>query len=131
MRVAIYGDSFADTKVKSSSKLYTDNDNVGWPDIVSQHHSVANFARGGTSTYYSYQKFLNTHESFDTIIFVVTDYYRWYHLVHNPSKKSIHNDEFHAVPSPVMCDFLRNDPSFFTKASDEVKAKLASKKYNI
>jgi len=122
MRVAIYGDSFADPKVRGSTIV---EDNIlAWPDIVSQYHSVANFARGGTSTYYSYQKFLGTHESFDKIIFVITDYYRWYHLVHNPGKKSPHNDNYHAVTSPVMCNFLRKDSSFIDNAPNSVKQSL-------
>lgn len=99
MKIAIYGDSYADnhrtlqdssnldkheTKIfkKAFSKLgYTDTNTFlnnltvkykCWVDLLSETYSVANYARGGTDCYFSYKTFLETQENYDKIIFLKT-----------------------------------------------------------
>lgn len=71
MRVAIFGDSFANHALDNS---------VGksWIDVVAEHHDVVNFGLSGSCFQYSYELFLKEHENFDTVIFFVTDYHRRY-----------------------------------------------------
>lgn len=60
MHIGIYGDSFA---VNYS----------GWPNYLKKYFNNAKikiFAVGGTSTNYSYMKFLETHHKHDVVIFI-------------------------------------------------------------
>ena len=73
MKLAIYGDSFAETRVNDARK------NFYWGNILAQNLNVDvydNFAVGGTSLDFSYMKFLESHEKYDIIIFVATASYR-------------------------------------------------------
>jgi hypothetical protein len=70
MNLGIYGCSFAhelsanrrNIPGKSWSKILTDN----------YQHNIKNFAMSGSSVYYSYMKFKETHEQFDKVIFLAT-----------------------------------------------------------
>lgn len=125
MKVSIYGDSFADPLVANLEFI---GDNIAWPDIVGETHQVINYARGGTSTYYSYNKFLETyqHDDSDCVIFITTDYYRWYHLLQNNKVKSAHGDEYHAIPTPVMCDYWRNNSKLKKQMTTEFEDQLSA-----
>ena len=71
MKLAIYGDSFADALFTQDSHRY-----FQWPNILADKLNVydySNYALGGTSLNFSYMKFLESHEKYDKIIFVVTD----------------------------------------------------------
>lgn len=74
MKIAIYGDSYANLN------LHQPNDGRGlsWVDIVKRQHVVTNFGVGGTSIYYSYQKFKEHNENFDYNIFIITNLDRIY-----------------------------------------------------
>lgn len=65
MNVAIYGDSFADTK-------FVTNDYLGWPSLLEQQFRVHNFAYVGSSLWWSYNIFKEVHQKYDLNIFVVT-----------------------------------------------------------
>ena len=71
MKIAIFGDSYADD-YNLWPHRYTDV-GLGWPDYLrSQNIEVDNYSLGGTSLYYSYQKFILKYQEYDKIIFVVT-----------------------------------------------------------
>ena len=107
--VAIYSDSWADPKVRYSNDPI---DNIAWPDIVGTKYKITNYARAGSSIYYSYQKFLETNKNFDQIIFIVTDYYRWFHLIHTPTLKSPWGDYYHSFAGPGMIEYWKKDPLY-------------------
>lgn len=71
MKIAIYGDSFADPTWNSNS--YN-----SWPELLSKEHTVTNFAKEGSSLWWSYKKFKDNHTNFDLNIFVATTHSRIY-----------------------------------------------------
>jgi len=64
MKVAIFGDSFAHSRM--------DNPTPGWPDILAKKYTVRNHAQSGSALYYSVDLFLKNHQFADKIIFIVT-----------------------------------------------------------
>jgi hypothetical protein len=71
-KLGIYGDSFADWFYKDSPKWNQENPTLGWPQILAEHYDIENWAEGGTGLYFSYEKFMHTHASYDKIIFIVS-----------------------------------------------------------
>lgn len=71
MKIAIYGDSFAVDSSKNPRKL-------GWVDHLSKKYNITNYAKQGSSLYYSYKEFLRTQAYYDKIIFLVTNFGRLY-----------------------------------------------------
>lgn len=67
MKVAIYGDSHTAGYISKSI-----NPELAWPEMLSQEFDVTNFGLGGSSLFYSYEKFCSTHENFDYVIFFAT-----------------------------------------------------------
>jgi len=71
MKIAIYGDSYANGFVDESL-----NDDLSWVQILyrkyKESYSFSNFGHRGSSLYYSYTKFFENHSDFDKIIFFVT-----------------------------------------------------------
>lgn len=125
MKIAIYGDSFADPKVGNLS-LTANGVNIGWPDILKQKYDVDVFARGGTSIYYSYDNFKKTHQNYDKIIFLLTDSQRWYSLFEIKNKPNQYNDNLFSLANLSMVDeFLRNHESvkyLNSELTDKLKA---------
>lgn len=64
MNVGIFGDSFAHTLEQTSR--------VSWAKMLADDYNVENHAIGGSSTYFSYLKFLEHQHKYDKVIFVVT-----------------------------------------------------------
>ena len=95
MKIAIFGDSFADCLWFSKLKIQPQN-GPGWPELLAEQYNVTNFASGGTSLYYSYQLFLKHHSQFDRVIFVSSSPERF--AVHLPES----NDVFHIVPGATF-----------------------------
>lgn len=62
--LGIFGDSFA-----APSGL---RDSPCWFDYLTDQYNIVNFAKTGSSIYYSYTKFLENYKNLDRIIFVVT-----------------------------------------------------------
>ena len=115
MKIAIYGDSYGDnqqvlhdqnnlndqqTKIfkKAFKKSGYTNQNVFinnmrtkykcWVDLLSERFTVTTYAQGGSDCYFSYKKFLETHEQYDKIIFLKTF----------PGRLSLHNKTwFHYI----------------------------------
>ena len=71
MKIAIYGDSFAIDEENTPRKN-------SWVDHLSNHYDVVNYAKQGSSLYYSYKEFLRTHQYYDKVIFLVTNFGRLY-----------------------------------------------------
>ena len=69
--LAIYGDSFACChRGHEAEPLLTSQ---GWPNLlISENLSVTNYAYRGTSLFYTYQKFVATHDQHDQCLVIVT-----------------------------------------------------------
>lgn len=113
MKIAIFGDSYADDH-SAWSHRYT-GVGPGWPDYLrSQNIEVDNYSLGGTSLYYSYQKFILKYQEYDKIIFVVT------HSGRISVPVGIGNQEEYYVNAALVEDALKNCFDF------ERKIKLAA-----
>jgi len=75
--LGIYGDSFADPNTCNTSVLRA----VAWPSLLKAHYNVTNYALGGSSLYYSYRIFLNTHHMYDKCLFLSADWSRDHNCV--------------------------------------------------
>jgi hypothetical protein len=72
-RIGIYGDSWADpTPGHDFNPQLTDQ---AW---CRRFNNADIHAKGGSSIYFSYRLFMETHEQYDKIIFVATNPDRWY-----------------------------------------------------
>jgi hypothetical protein len=80
IKVGIFGDSYADCVQRDSHNAITDINYIGWPIILNSYPNlnVENYAKHCTSIFYSYKKFYEHRDKFDTIIFVVTQGSRLY-----------------------------------------------------
>ena len=70
MKLAIYGDSFAEIRFKQYTHRYCQ-----WGNILAEKLNVYdyfNYAVGATSLNFSYMKFLESHEKYDIIVFVAS-----------------------------------------------------------
>lgn len=71
MKIAIFGDSFAHTEEF--------NENRSWYESVKAHgYDVNNFARSGSSLWYSYDQFIKHNSEYDKCIFLVTNWGRYH-----------------------------------------------------
>ena len=68
MKIGIFGDSFAQSIIWPGDV----HRRVGksWSEILSEKYDVTNFGLGGSSTYYSYKKFVKQQSKFDKVIFI-------------------------------------------------------------
>jgi len=66
MNLGIFADSFG--KVRDIVK----NPTKSWTVLLENNFNVTNFAKSGSSLYYSYDLFLKYHTTFDKVIFVAT-----------------------------------------------------------
>lgn len=64
MNIGVFGDSFA-----SPIKL---NPSPSWVDILSEEHSITNYAIDGSNLYHSVDQIKTHHEKYDKLILVVT-----------------------------------------------------------
>jgi hypothetical protein len=80
IKVGIFGDSYADCLQRDSHNAITDTNYLGWPILLANNSNldVENYAKHCTSIFYSYKKFCEHRDKFDTIIFVVTQGSRLY-----------------------------------------------------
>lgn len=72
-RIGIYGDSWADPN-------HGHDDNPGLANFAwcNRFGRADIYAKGGSSIYFSYQLFMQTHEQYDRVIFVATNPGRYY-----------------------------------------------------
>lgn len=69
MKIAIFGDSYADPYVNVERKW-----GISWARLLAENYNykIENFGMKGSNLWWSYEKFLENYEKFDQIIFVVT-----------------------------------------------------------
>lgn len=96
MRIAIYGDSFAVSKLELSSSWYS----LLGKKLNSQ---VDSYGENGSSVYYSYKKFMESHIHYDRVIFLVTEPSRYYSHV-----KLTNGDTLH-VPGINEIEWMRTN----------------------
>lgn len=92
MRLGIYGDSFAAS--------HTQSQNIAWYNILAKlvsAKSVVSYGLGATSLYYSYKKFLITHQEFDKIVFLVTEPLRYIKQIYIDSNIPIFHSNLYGV----------------------------------
>jgi len=80
MKLGIFGDSYSETQKNTWGG---DRDYPGWTELLVETYQpelYENHARGGTSAWWSYQKFLEHYKKFDHIIFVHSFRHRWPYL---------------------------------------------------
>ncbi len=68
MKIGIYGDSFAET--------YPQSKHFAWFNLLTHYipnARIKSYGKAGTSVFYSYKLFLQTYQTFDVVIFLVTD----------------------------------------------------------
>jgi len=76
--LGIYGDSLADDYHWSDHHIKKPLTASAWTQLLSQHYRrCKNHAAAGSSLYYSYKRFLETHEKYDHVLFVATVPGRW------------------------------------------------------
>lgn len=77
MRIGVYGDSFASIK--------GGNEKISWFNLLTEfipNAKVTSYGIPGSSVFYSYRKFLETYEQYDTVIFLVTEPNRYTKLLY-------------------------------------------------
>lgn len=83
MRIGVYGDSFASS--------HTQSRDIAWYNILKKLipcEDVKSYGISGTSLWYSYKKFLETYQEFDTIVFLVTDPSRYTKTVRDDNEQN-------------------------------------------
>jgi len=118
LKVAIYGDSHGDCNYLPWNRFSI---GPGWPELLKQmaEYSVENFCQGGTGTYYSFNKFKNSHERFDKVIFVPSQAGRF--------TIQLKDEQIHVVPGHVHSIVPQLDR--FSKDSVEYKTIRAAIDY--
>lgn len=110
MTIGIFGDSFADGV----------NYGISWTKLLQKRYSldIKNYARWGSSVFWSYRKLLSAIDEIDTIVFVLTDSLRLYH----PDEK------YQPVSTLFMAQHLLKKNSLSSK---EVAVYKAAEQYHI
>ena len=70
MKIAVFGDSFADTHPTTKQSW------VQKLGSLDKNYKIKNFAKAGSSLWWSYKKFCKNIESYEAIVFVLTRYGR-------------------------------------------------------
>lgn len=70
--LAIYGCSYADWQCGPEHLQLQ-----GWSKLLEQDYKIYNYARAGSSNFYNYKNFLETHHKYDKVIFSQTFAGRW------------------------------------------------------
>ena len=98
MKIAIFGDSYADYKQATENRTMT------WSYKLEQEHEAVNFSQAGSSLEWSYYQLNSCEEidSFDKIIFIASMENRL--SVHEDWYNEIHRWERHIPGSPFTCD---------------------------
>lgn len=101
MKLGIFGDSYA-CGHKQSQHFH-------WYNLLAEklEYEVQTHGLGATSTFYSYNEFLNYHEKYDHIIFLVTNYGRYTKPFYLESTDG--NPEWYSSINRVEHDLERTD----------------------
>lgn len=109
MKVAVFGDSFAD--------VLPNNPTPNWVQNLSSKYDITNFARGGSSLFYSLNLFEKNNHNYDKIVFVVTNPGR---LV-LPAWPCFDNIYHRMIPGPLVA---KNRIEDFSNVNSEIDSKL-------
>lgn len=73
--LAVYGDSFGTYSLSGTTDQQQRGFEYHWSSLLSNHYGckLFNYAVSGSSVYYSYKKFMDTHHLYDCVIFLVTE----------------------------------------------------------
>jgi len=93
MKVAIYGDSFADP-LSGPSHLHS----RAWSRQLESHHLVRNYSISGSSLYHQVSQFEQNYSWADRVIFIVTGFGRWPGTLR-------HNGRAITLPSAGQCSY--------------------------
>lgn len=79
MKLGIFGDSFADIALDDKIKWH---ENFSWPILLSKKLNIkADYhGRAGTSSWYSYEKFIDTYKQYSHVVFTYSYHWRWPYL---------------------------------------------------
>jgi len=111
--IGIYGDSWADP-----NHGHDFNPQLAKQAWCNRFSRASIYAKGGSSIYFSYRLFMQTHEQYDRIIFVATNPGRWY----LPIKTD--DSEFHLNSPGTVKHFRKNG---YKKCNVTMTAELDSK----
>lgn len=124
MKIAVYGDSFACVHPDFKSACA-----FAWFNLLQEllpESSITSYGKGASSVYYSYKKFLETHDQYDIIIFLVTEPNRYpkEYLDSNNNSHHFHSlagIEHFMLTNKSMVDtrFLENLKGWFIMNDDE------------
>jgi len=132
IKLGIFGDSFAASHIPIG-QIASNNGpiiGVGWPTLVHIKEKdilVTNFASGGSSIHFSYDKFLRYHQYFEKIVFVITNLRRmWVPSAYGPfcdSGKLLTKFHFiapsHPIKNPQNMPFANDKSKRTMKAVDD------------
>lgn len=118
-KLAIYGDSFADD-VNGHPKD-PNLSSYAWVNLLKNDYDTTSYGAAGSSVYHSYKNFLETHENYDKIIFIITTYERW------PVPIKFSENHFH-IPSFYTANFLLKNLIFRigSREDRDCRVKLAA-----
>lgn len=117
MEIAVYGDSFADAR----NIFYTEND-FSWTNCLRKKgYNVTNYGKCASSLFYSYRQFIDTHEKFDKIIFLLTGRGR-FEVQGLPENDS-------SITYGMIDDLMNNREGFNSTQKEIVNACLSYYKY--
>ena len=72
-KLAIYADSHGVCDVSGFPLSDSSKDfRPGWFEYLMNDYDITNYSQGGSSTYYSFNNFLNTHHLYDNVIFIAS-----------------------------------------------------------
>ena len=79
-RLAVYGDSFGTYSLSGTTILQQKGLAYHWSSLLRNEYGceLVNYALSGSSVYYSYKKFIDTHHLYDCVIFLVTEPNRYF-----------------------------------------------------
>lgn len=69
MKVAVFGDSYADEKIHRRESGYK-----SWVELLREKYypDLTCYGEAGSSLYFSYKKFIENHNNYDKVIFIIT-----------------------------------------------------------
>lgn len=131
MKIAIYGDSYADfyREWKHTWEYYL-------REMLGVGTDIHNYAKGGSSLYFSYKTFVETRDLYDLVIFLVTEPHR-YPIKFKPSQSkqthyitcSAHVEQIEKNSEALLTveekKFLSNLKGWFGASSDEYNVDMA------
>lgn len=126
MKIAIYGDSYAAHFVNARKEIH-------WFNILGNllNANIINFAKTGSSLYFSYNNFLTNYEKYDYNIFLVTNPFRYTkQVIIKNCEEHIHNidaidillnryNNIDKVLDNSEIEFLENLRSWFLVSDDK------------